>query len=471
MWIVAFRKYDSLKLLREHEESVQIARQRNRRVISRAATMAGNTDSSYQRPRIVVTGVGIVSPVGIGKNAFWQSLSNGVCGIRQSQRVKIAQHSPLGAEVSEFDPLEHIYQKKFIKVMPREVQLGVASASMAMKDAGIEKGDIDPYRIGVEFGASHISTTAEDLMDAARGLKQVVDPKFFANRFGGENMDQIGPLWLIKQLPNMPACHVAMEHDARGPNNTITSSESSAILALAEAVRIIERGAADVMIVGACSSHFNPVEWTRVSTYETLSPESDPERACRPFDRDRSGTVMGEGAGAFVIERYEHAIARGATIYGEILGVGAGCDGSGEENHRQGVGLVRAIEHALRRAELTPNHLGHINAHGKGTIKDDATESRAYHNALGSVAERIPVTAMKSYFGHFDAGAGAVELVGSILAVRHRLIPHTLHYKTPDPECRLKIVRDEPRRMTSDIALSVNRTRMGQSAAAIFRAI
>lgn len=430
--------------------------------------MAGNFFSSDDVPRIVVTGVGIVSPIGIGKDAFWNSLSSGVCGIRPTVSVNGA---PLGAEVSGFDPLEHIYQKKFIRLMPREVQLGVASASMAMRDAGIERGSIDPYRIGVEFGASHISTTADDLLDAARGLKSVVDPAFFATQFGTENMDQIGPLWLIKQLPNMPACHVAMEHDARGPNNTITSSESSALLALAEAVRIIERGAADVMIVGASSSHFNPVEWTRVTAYESLSHECEPDRACRPFDLNRSGTVMGEGAGSFVIESYEHAVARGATIYGEILGVGAGCDGSGDENRKQGTGLVRAIEHALRRSNLTPKHLGHINAHGKGTVIDDMTESKAYHRVLGSVAETIPVTALKSYFGHFDAGAGAVELVGSILALRHRLIPHTLNYRTADPECRLKIVRGEPRRMTSDIALSVNRTRMGQSAAAVIRAI
>ncbi len=430
--------------------------------------MAGDNLQSDAVPRIVVTGVGIVSPIGIGKEAFWDSLSQGVSGIQAD--ANISGH-PLGAKVNEFDPVTHIYQKKFIRVMPREVQLGVAAASMAMKDAGLERGDLDPYRIGVEFGASHISTSAEDLLDAARGLKTVVDPERFASQFGSANMDQIGPLWLIKQLPNMPACHVAMEHDARGPNNTITSSESSAILALAEAVRIIERGVADVMIVGACSSHFDPVEWTRVTTYEQLSQESDPDRACRPFDLNRSGTVMGEGAGAFIIERYEHAMARGATIYGEVLGVGAGCDGAGLENRRQGTGLVRAIEHALRRSQLTPQHLGHINAHGKGTVIDDLTEARAYHRVLGSVAETIPVTALKSYFGHFDAGAGAVELVGSILALRHRLIPHTLNYRTPDPECRLKIVRGEPRRMTSDIALSVNRTRMGQSAAAVIRAI
>lgn len=423
-------------------------------------------------PRIVVTGVGVVSPVGVGGGDFWSRLSTGRSGIDVLRRVPTTGlQSRLGAEIHDFDPVAHIYQKKFIRLMSRDVQLGVASASMAMKDAGLSRGDVDPERLGVEFGAGHIATSPEDLADAARALKEIVDPSLFANRFGADSMDHIGPLWLLKQLPNMPACHVAMEHDARGPNNTITSSESSAILALSEGVRTIERGAADVMIVGACSSHMQPVELTRVQSYESLSHADDPEAACRPFDLHRNGTVIGEGAGAFVIERYEHAIARGATIYGEILGVGAGSDGAGKENHANGVGLQRAVQNALRRASLTPRDLGHINAHGKGTILDDLAEAKAYHAVLGSVAETIPVTALKSYFGHFDAGAGAVELVGSILALKHGEIPQTVNYRTPDPLCRLQIVHDGPRRMTAGVALSVNRTRMGQSAAAVIRAI
>jgi len=426
--------------------------------------------ASHAVPRIVVTGVGVVSPIGIGREAFWQSLLDGRSGIDTLSAFSAdGLPSPLAAEVRNFVPEDHIYNKKFLKVMSRDIQLGVAAASMAMKDAGLPPGAVDPDRLGVDFGAGHIATPPGDLAEAARSF--AADVEGGLSRFAEDGLGHIGPLWLLKQLPNMPACHVAIEHDARGPNNTITACESSALLALAEAIRVIQRDAADVMIVGACSSHITPLEIARLNVSKSLTRVDDPHLACRPFDRDRDGTVAGEGAGSFVLERYEHAVRRGATIYCEVVGVGAGCDGATAENRAEGVGLMRAIQNALRQSNLTPRDLGHINAHGKATWKDDLAEARAYHTALGQVAERIPVTALKSYFGHFDAGAGAVELVGSLLAMRHGVLPRTLNYRNPDPLCRLNIVHDEPLWMTNPIALSVNRTRVGQSAAAVIRAI
>jgi 3-oxoacyl-[acyl-carrier-protein] synthase II len=422
-------------------------------------------------PRVVVTGVGVVSPIGIGPERFWSNLVAGHTGIRPLTAFSAAGlPSRLAAQILDFNPEEHIYHKKFIKVMARDIQLGVAAASMAMKDASLPRGSVDPDRLGVDFGAGHISAEPRELADAARSFAEDVEGASKLSRFAEDGMDQICPLWLLKQLPNMPACHVAIEHDARGPNNTITACESSALLALAEASRVIQRDAADVMIVGACSSHISPLEIARLNLYESLSRQDDPNAACRPFDRDRDGTVAGEGSAAFVLERYEHAVRRGATIYCEVLGVGAGCDGSAAENRTNGVGLLRAIESALRQSNLTPKDLGHINAHGKATKRDDWAEARAYHAALGDLSERIPVTALKSYFGHFDAGAGAVELAGSLLAMRHGVLPQTLNYRNPDPLCRLNVVR-EPVRMTNPVALSVNRTRMGQSAAAVIRAV
>ena len=427
--------------------------------------------ASTSLPRVVVTGVGVVSPIGIGVDSFWQNLVAGRSGIAALSAFPAGDlPSKLAAEVRDFDPLEHIYQRKFLKVMSRDIQLGVAGASMAMKDSKLNRGDVDPERLGVEFGAGHISTTPEELADAAQHMQLMAEGQTFS-KWAEDGLGQIAPLWLLKQLPNMPACHVAIEHDARGPNNTITSCESSALLALAEGVRAIERDAADVMIVGACSSYIHPLEIARLNLYESLSRGDDPTRACRPFDLHRDGTVAGEGAAAFVIERYEHAISRGAPIYCEILGVGAGCDGRDVANRANGLGLARAIQSALRQSELSARDLGHINAHGKGTRRDDVAEARAYHTALGMVAESIPVTALKSYFGHFDAGAGAVELAGSMLAMRYGRLPMTLNYRTPDPLCPLNIVRDEPLDITNSVALSVNRTRMGQSAAAVIRAV
>jgi len=428
--------------------------------------------AGLKRERAVVTGVGVVSPVGIGNEPFWQNLIAGKCGIGYL-RAFPSQNLPsrLAAEIDDFDPLLYLHQKKFLKVMSRDIQLGVSAASMAFRDAKLNHGAVDPVRLGVEFGAGRISTTPEELVEAVTHCSKS-GQSFQFTRWGEGSMGEIAPLWMLRQLPNMPACHVSIEHDARGPNNTITSRDSSALLALAEAVRTIERGVADCMIVGACSSNVHPVDIAKLSLYEGLSRrDDDPSRACRPFDFDRDGTIVGEGAAAFIVEGYRHAVKRGVDIYAEIIGVGAGCDGTGYANGAGGTGLVRAIQSALAQARILPREIGHINAHGKSTQRDDLVEARAYHRALGSEAENIPVTALKSYFGHFDAGSGAVELAGSLLALQRGEVPATLNYEIPDPRCRLNVIHHEPLRWRCGTALSVNRTTMGQSAAAVIRAI
>lgn len=428
------------------------------------------TAGSSNRPRAVITGVGVVSPVGIGIDAFWRSLIGGSSGIG-FLRAFPNEHLPckLAAEIEDFDPRKYLKQRKLLKVMSRDIQLGVSAASLAMEDASLGRADIDPDRLGVVYGAGQISSTPQELAEAAALCAP--GNAFDFDLFGEECLSQISPLWLLPQLPNMPACHVSIEHDARGPNNTITSRDASALLALSEAVNIIERGAADCMIVGACGSDVHPVDIARLWRAEHHSRRDDPALACRPFDIDRDGCIPGEGAAAFTVESYDFARARGANVYAEILAVAGGCDGSGFQNGAGGIGLVRAIRTAVTRAGIDPSEIGHINAHGKATRRDDLVEARAYHHALGAAAEAIPVTGLKSYFGTFDAGTGAVELAGSILALRHGNLPFTLNHDRPDPECRLNVVHHEPLELKNRTALSVNRTTMGQSAAAIIRAM
>ncbi len=428
------------------------------------------TAGFQESPRVVITGVGVVSPIGIGNDQFWANLIAGRTGIDFLKAFpNFNLPSKLAAEVPEFDALDYISDKKMLKVMSRDIQLGVSSANLAMDDAKLLRGEIDPDRLGVVFGASRITTTPQELAEAAAYCAR--DEKFDFDRWGEDSMGQIYPLWLLKQLPNMSACHVSIEHDARGPNNTITSREASALLALSEAVATIQRGAADAMIVGACGSEIHPIDIARLNLCESLSHRDDPIRACRPFDRDRDGSIVGEGAGSFVIESYDFARARGADIYAEILGVAAGCDGKGYMNGAGGTGLVRAIETALRRSGIQASELGHINAHGQSTKRDDLVEARAYHRALGAEAESIPVTGLKSYFGNFDAGSGAVELAGSLLALRRGEVPVTLNYENPDPYCRLNVIHHQPHRLRNFTAMSVNRTAVGQSVAAIVRAL
>ncbi|MBL4884957.1 MAG: beta-ketoacyl-[acyl-carrier-protein] synthase family protein [Planctomycetaceae bacterium] len=422
--------------------------------------------------RIAVTGVGVVSPIGVGKDAFWKNLIAGKSGIGFLKSVPSSRlPSKLGAEIHDFDPVEHIYNRKSINMMSRDAQLGVASANMSMKDAGLNPGQIDPDRLGVVFGSGHIASTPEELAGAAKGGKNLSPANQF-ERWGEERMRKIPPLWILRQMPNMAASFISIEHDARGPNNTITSRESSALLALSEAMGNIQRGAADCMIVGASSSATDPFDVARFNLFESLTRrQDDPERACRPFDRDRDGTVVGEGSATFVLERYEHAVARGADIYAELLAVGSGCDGATSNPKNSGMGLVAAIRSVVRRANIRPDEIGHINAHGKSTQRDDLVESSAYHRALGASASTIPLIALGSYFGQFDAGTGAVELAGSILAMRNRELPITLNYETPDPGCELNVVRDQTASLQNSLALSVNRTSMGQSAACLLRAV
>ncbi|MCA9066121.1 MAG: beta-ketoacyl-[acyl-carrier-protein] synthase family protein [Planctomycetaceae bacterium] len=421
--------------------------------------------------RVVVTGVGVVSPIGIGNDCFWDSLVNNRTGIRTLQSIPTeGLPSAFGAEVRDFDPHLHLRDRKHVKVMSRDMQLGVASATLAVNDAGIQPGDLDPFRFGVEFGAGRMTSHPSELLSAASACAD--EAGFNPTRWGEDAMGRIAPLWLLRQLPNMPACHVSIDHNAQGPNNTITCRDASALLALAEAVRVIEAGRADCMIVGACSSNIHPVDIAKFHQFEGLSKRSDdPNRACRPFDFERDGAVVGEGAASFILEEYHHAVRRGADIYAEVLGIGAGSDGRGQANEAAGLGLVRAIDAAMIRAGINPADLGHINAQGKSTQPDDIVESRAYHRALGDCVLRIPVTAMKSFVGHFDAGAGAVELAGTLLSLKKGVVPATLNYEIPDPRCRLDIVREGPRRLATRTAVSVNRTAMGQSAAAVLRAL
>ncbi len=427
--------------------------------------------AGHKQTRVVITGVGVVSPIGIGNDRFWQSLLRNQSGIDFLQSIPTeGLPSAFGAEVRDFNPVEFLRDRKFVKVMCRDIQLGVASSSLAVKDARISDGLLDPERFGVVFGAGRMTCHPQELAAIVEVCRSA--DGFDPDKWGSEAVGRIAPLWLLRQLPNMPASHVSIDHNACGPNNTITCRDASALLALAEAVRVIQANRADAMIVGAGSSNIHPVDIAKFHNFEGLSRRADdPSRACRPFDFERDGTVVGEGAASFIVESYEHAVRRGAEIYAEVLGTGAGCDGRGVANESAGLGLVRAMESAISASGITPQDLGHINAQGKSTQPDDIVESRAYHRVFGDLALKIPVTALKSYIGHFDAGAGAVELAGTLLSLKNGYVPATLNYEVPDPRCRLNVARGEAQRLNNRTAITVNRTAMGQSAAAVLRAL
>ncbi len=414
---------------------------------------------------IVITGVGLVSPIGVGCQAYWQSLMDGRSGVRRLDLFDGSQLPPaLVAQVRELNIAKFVRPRKALKVMGRDIQLGFVAADLACSCAGVEQGTVDPERLGIVFGADMMTCELDELVAAYR--RCIVDGRFDFSRWGTLAMDEMFPLWMLKYLPNMPACHIGIAHDARGPNNSLVLGEVSSLAAIAEAMRVIERGQADVMIAGGTGCRTHSAIWARRKVYELSQRVDCPEAACRPFDAGRDGTVHGEGAGAFVLESRRHAEARGARILARILGYfGA------HEPHRpglplEGTAIGSAIRLALADAQVSPREIGHVNAHGMSTRLDDKIEAQAIRHTLGDV----PVTAPKSFFGNLAAGSGAVEMAASVLAFHHGRLPFTLNYQTSDPQCPVHVVSGKPADLGTPTAVVLNHASTGQAVAMVIAA-
>jgi 3-oxoacyl-[acyl-carrier-protein] synthase II len=362
--------------------------------------------------------------------------------------------------------------RKSMNFMARDIQLSVAAAQLAFLDAGLEGAAVDPTRIGVDLGAGLISTELDELASAIDAGYQS-NGKFDYGAYGREGIGMITPIWLLKYLPNMLACHISILLDCQGPSNTITEAEAASNVAIGEAARIIARGRADVMITGGADSKIHPLSFVRMSLLEQMSSwKGEPSGACRPFDAARDGWVPGEGAGIIILEEHDHAVARGAKIYGEIIGFGSGCDASPAGGlDPAGIGTEIAIKAALRDAKLSPGEIGHVNAHGAATLVSDLAEARAINRVFGEgPGQGVPVTALKGYMGNIVSGCGAVELIASLIAVNRGMIPATLNCDDLDPACgKLDVVMGSARPTDNPVFLNTNLTRHGQAAAVIVR--
>jgi 3-oxoacyl-[acyl-carrier-protein] synthase II len=412
---------------------------------------------------VVITGYGVLSPLGMGIDALWRGLAerqSGIGPISTFDTAGLPVH--IAGQIKDFDPKQYVRPRKSLKVMARDTQFGVTAAELACQHAGLTPGRIDPDRAGVVFGADIIATELSESMGTYRAC--MVDGKFDFSRWG-EGIQEAFPLLFLKILPNMIASHIAIAQDARGPNNTIHQGDVSALVAMAEAVRVIERGAADIMITGGASSRMQPFDWVRACKTEQLATEvENPVAACRPFDARRSGQVRGEGAAALVLERREHAEARGARILGRIAGSASTIEP--RLNGRPTCGVERAVRFALRDAGMEPERIGFVSAHGLSTLEEDRGEAAA----LTRLVPDAPVTAIKSYIGNLGAAAGGVEAVAALLALEHRQIPVTLNYERPDPSCPIRLVHDQPLDVRQPTALVINQTTLGQAAAVVIAA-
>jgi 3-oxoacyl-[acyl-carrier-protein] synthase II len=375
--------------------------------------------------RVVVTGVGIITALGEGTAPFWEALQAGRSGIAQYASAEIKTKPWCwGGEVQGFDGISCISpkQKKFVKVMSRDIKLSLVACRFAMEDSGLTKENISGERFGLSLGASLINNDINELAPSFFGASE--NGKLVEGRYGASGMEALTPLWMLKYLPNMPACHISINYDLQGPSNTITTEATSALQAIGEGFRIIQRGSADCMVVGATDSKVNPMAISRyhlLGLYANGKAEK-PEDCFQPFSETVSGFLPGEAAAMLILEERERALARKAKIYGEVLGYGSSPLYEYEPKEaKDAEGRYFSMRNALREAGLSSNDLDFIYAHGCGLSSHDRMEKEAIRKVSGDT--QVPVTFLKTLTGYLAAASGAVEMVAAALAIKNRLVP------------------------------------------------
>jgi 3-oxoacyl-[acyl-carrier-protein] synthase II len=428
--------------------------------------------------RVVITGMGVVTPLGLSLEALWAGLEAGTSAVGPLDAFDsaglplryAAQARCFTGEIADFGPLDGERKKairKGLKVMCRESQMAVAAAQRALGDAGDLAAHHAPERIGCVFGSDYMLTLPEDFTGSVAACRGA-DGGFDYELWGGEGLPRLNPLWLLKYLPNMPASHIAIFNDLRGPSNSLTLREASGHLAVGEATVTIQRGAADVMIAGATGTRVHPMKTVHALQSEQVAfGDGDPTAWSRPFDRDRRGMVLGEGAAVLVLEELGHAERRGARIHGEVIGhaARAATDRGGVGRRRRALSAV--LRRAVEMAAIDPAGIGHVHAHGASTAAGDPEEAAAIGELLGADATRIPTVAAKSHFGNLGAGSGLVETVGSIMAVQHGHLFPLLNHETPDESCPVRAARAGDPAGTTFV--SVATTPQGQAGGIVVR--
>ncbi|KUK41149.1 MAG: 3-oxoacyl-[acyl-carrier-protein] synthase 2 [Clostridia bacterium 62_21] len=406
--------------------------------------------------RVVITGMGVISPVGTGLDTFWSALVNGVSGVREISRFDASQYrTRIAAEVTDFAP-ENYLDRKESRRMDRFTQFAVACAVMAVEDARLDLARVEKERIGVVFGSG------------VGGIQTLEEQ---AKILFTRGPDRVSPFFVPMMISNMAAGQIAMTFGFQGPNFTLVSACASSNHAIGDAFKIIQSGAADVVITGGAEAAITPLALAGFCAMKALSTRNDePARASRPFDAERDGFVMGEGAAVLVLEGEEHARRRGARIYAEICGYGTSCDAYHiTAPDPEGTGAARAMANAVADAGLRPEDIDYINAHGTSTPLNDRVETAAIKRVFGDHAYRLAVSSTKSMTGHLLGAAGGLEAVASVLTIFHQVIPPTINYEVPDPECDLDYVPNKARPARVRAVLSNGFGFGGQNASLVFR--
>jgi 3-oxoacyl-[acyl-carrier-protein] synthase II len=406
--------------------------------------------------RVVVTGVGLVCALGTGTEESWANLVAGKSGVGPITLFDTTGFDcRIGGEIKNFDPFRWI-EKKELKKMGRFIQVALAGADFAIKMSGWKREDSDLDEVGV-------------YVSSGIGGFDIIEREHIKLMQGGPG--RISPFFIPSAIVNLASGHISIRYGAKGPNSATATACSASAHAIGDSFKIIERGAAEMMICGGTEATITPMGVGGFSSMKALSTRNDdPSHASRPFDAQRDGFVVGEGAGILILESLEHAQKRNAPIVGEIVGYGM----SGDAYHitqpaENGDGAFRVMRAAIKDAKLTPEDIGYVNAHGTSTPLGDVIETRALKRVFGERAKKVPISSTKSMTGHLLGGAGGLEAGISVLALRDQVIPPTINLESPDPECDLDYVPNVARKATLDYALSNSFGFGGTNAALIFK--
>ncbi len=430
--------------------------------------------------RVVITGLGAVTPLGLNVSDTWEGLCAGACGINTITAFDpVGFNCKIAGQVPDYKIRDYVPKtyRKAVKLMSRDIELAVIAAHEALLHAGLitkgidpEKININPEHMAINLGAGLISCDLIELAPAVAA--SITDGKFDLHKWGREGLELVTPLWLLKYLPNMLACHIGIIHDIQGPSNTITCAETSAHLSIAEASQIIARGGAVYALAGAAEAKVNPIVMIRQCLLKraTVQNNDEPASACRPFDADAKGSVFGEAAGVVILESLENAQSRGAKIFAEVVGIGHSnsINPTYEQLEPDGKGIEIAIKKALDDAKIKPEDIDLIIPHGTGIPADDLAEAKAIRSALGEAAAKTPIWPTKSMLSNTGAASGALDVIAAVCAINDGRIPAAKNCDKKAEGCNLNI-SNQPREKEIRYALSCSYTYGGQTAAIVLK--
>ena len=412
--------------------------------------------------RVVVTGLGLITPVGNSVEATWSALMSGGNGVDYIKKFDTEKFSvKIAAEVKDFDPLKYIAKKEARK-MGAFIHYAIAAATEAMTDSGFELTELGKFPDDIaENVGTYISSGIGDFWAIEREHFKLIN----------DGPDRVSPFFIVSAIVNLAAGQVSIRYGAKGPNSATATACSAGAHAIGDSFKIIQRGDADVMICGGAESAITPMSVAGFASMRALSTRNDdPQHASRPFERDRDGFVIGEGAGLLVLEELEFARRRGARIYAELVGYGMTADAFHlTMPDESGSGAIRVMQKTMRDAGIQPEQVGYINAHGTSTPYNDKFETLAIRKTFGDHAYKLAVSSTKSVTGHLLGAAGGIEGVFSVLSLYRKVLPPTINYVNPDPDCDLDYVPNEPRPAEVEYALSNSFGFGGTNAALLFK--